>query len=185
MENIATAQPGQIAFFIIGCLVVAVVIIVWLMTGVRHDSEPVTLDPIILAGQLWADILNWRPVPMSSQKGGALSFESNEDRPNSFATTTPATSNNALQSGATNSNELLIGQARALAAMVKAGKIGETEGIKMVFGVSPSSTNPRYQAARGALKDALARLESSAEYRQPDGTTTAATRPVTGRRTHA
>lgn len=83
---------------------------------------------------------------------------SNEDRAFSPATTTPATSNNALQSNATYSNGLLDGQARALAAMVQAGKVGETDGIKIVFGVSPSSTNARYQAARAALKAELERL---------------------------
>lgn len=75
------------------------------------------------------------------------------------ATTTPAISNNGVAMPATDSNDLLLGQARALAAMVKAGKIGETEGIKLIFGVSPSSTNPRYIAARAALKEELAKLE--------------------------
>lgn len=92
----------------------------------------------------------------------------NEDPEFPPATTTPQPATTALQSDATNSNELLLGQARALAAMVKANKIGETEGIKIVFGVSPSSTNPRYQAARAALKAELERLNDPYPYMTPE-----------------
>lgn len=78
------------------------------------------------------------------------------------ATTTAQPATSALQSPAIDRNGLLLeGQARALATMVKAGKIGETEGIKIVFGISPSSTNARYLAARAALKAELDRLSSS------------------------
>lgn len=85
--------------------------------------------------------------------------QSNEFDENSPATTTPQNSNNGIATPATVSNELLLqAKAEALAAMVKAGKIGETEGIKLVFGVAPSSSNPRYQAARAALKTELERL---------------------------
>jgi hypothetical protein len=54
---------------------------------------------------------------------------------------------------------LFAGKSDALAAMVHAGKIGETEGIKIVYGVGPSSTNKTYQAAREMLKARLARLQ--------------------------
>lgn len=54
---------------------------------------------------------------------------------------------------------LFAGKADALAAMVYAGKIGETEGIKLVFGVGPSSTNKTYLTAREMLKARLARLQ--------------------------
>jgi hypothetical protein len=77
---------------------------------------------------------------------------------NSPATTTPQTSNNGIAMPATDSNALLRAKAEALAAMVHAGKIGETEGIRLVFGVAPSSSNPRYLAARAALKEELDRL---------------------------
>jgi hypothetical protein len=84
------------------------------------------------------------------------------------ATTTQQNPQNALQSVTTNSNELLQGQARALAVFVKGGKVGETEGIKMVFGVSPSSSNPRYLAARAALKAELERLNNPYPQRTAD-----------------
>lgn len=58
---------------------------------------------------------------------------------------------------------LFAGKADALAAMVHAGKIGETEGIKLVFGVGPSSTNKTYQAAREMLKARLVRLQPKRE----------------------
>src|SRR5260221_12459979 len=98
-------------------------------------------------------------------------LESNDDPEYSPATTTPATSNNALQSVALSSNDLLLGPARALATMAGAGKVGQTEGIKLVFGVSPSPTNPRYIAARAALKNELPRLESPARFRREDAST--------------
>lgn len=136
---------------------------------------------------VWWDALTFwwderRYGVMSRAAAQSIDQESNEEPAFSSATTTPQNSNNALQSGATSSNELLRGQARVLAAMVKADKVGETEGLKIAFGVSPSSTNPRYIAARAALKLELARLESPAEYRQDDGTTAPASRPVTGQR---
>jgi hypothetical protein len=95
---------------------------------------------------------------MSRDRRAAAAKKSNEEPAFPQSTTTPQSATTALQSDATIANALLRGQARALAAMVKAGKIGETEGIKLVFGVSPSSTNARYQAARSALKAELDRL---------------------------
>lgn len=77
----------------------------------------------------------------------------------------PPRNNNAAmpaQPVAIDNNErnalLLAGRADALAALVHAGKVGETEGIKIVFGASPSSTNKTYQTARELLKARLARL---------------------------
>jgi len=55
---------------------------------------------------------------------------------------------------------LLVAKAQALAALVHAKKIGQTEGIKLVFGVSPSSSNKVYLAARDALQAELSRLEN-------------------------
>lgn len=95
--------------------------------------------------------------------------EEDETADNSIATTTPQNSNNRVATPQNASNDLLLqAKAEALAAMVKAGKIGETDGIKMVFGVSPSSSNPRYQAARAALKAELAKLERFHPARTPD-----------------
>lgn len=74
--------------------------------------------------------------------------------------TNPQHNNNRIATPATDSNALLFQQRAAdLALVVKAGKMGETEGIKLFFGVSPSSSNPRYLAARAALKDELAKLD--------------------------
>lgn len=67
--------------------------------------------------------------------------------------------NNGIVMDTTEYNALLFAaKADALAAMVHAGKVGETEGIKIVFGVGPSSTNKTYQTAREMLKARLARL---------------------------
>jgi hypothetical protein len=102
------------------------------------------------------------------------------------ATTTDPQNNNGIATPNPpqgEGNELLLrGRAEALAAMVKAEKIGETEGLKIVFKVSPSSTNPRYQVARSLLKEELARLEPGPQYRPVEvapGPTTI-TRPKNG-----
>lgn len=55
---------------------------------------------------------------------------------------------------------LLTAKAQALATLVHAKKVGQTEGIKLVFGVSPSSSNKTYLAARDTLQAELARLAS-------------------------
>lgn len=74
------------------------------------------------------------------------------------------------------SNTLLFrGQAIALAKMVKAGRVGETNGLHDVFDVKPSSTSPRYQAAREALKAELARLDPPARPTPIAGRVTRAT----------
>lgn len=73
---------------------------------------------------------------------------------------TPQNTGNVIAMSATDRNTfLLVAKAEALAALVKAGKVGETEGIKIVYGLSPSGSNPRYVAARDALKEALIKLE--------------------------
>lgn len=101
---------------------------------------------------------------MESRAGEDEDEESNENLENAQATTNVALATTALQSDATYSKGLLDGQARALAVAVKAGKWGETEGIKAVFGVSPSSTNQRYIAARAALKAELEKLNNPYPY---------------------
>lgn len=65
MENIATAEPWKIAFFLIGCMVMLVVIAVWLFTG-NKEAEPVSLDPVGSVKYLWSSLLHWRPTAMSS-----------------------------------------------------------------------------------------------------------------------
>jgi hypothetical protein len=56
-------------------------------------------------------------------------------------------------------DSLLVARMDALAALVIAGKIGETEGIKLIEGVSPSSKNKQYLAARDALHAAMRRRQ--------------------------
>lgn len=82
------------------------------------------------------------------------------DTSNMVAATTTATPTNPIATPQPDSNALLLrNKAEALAALVHAGKVGETEGIKLVFGCAPSSSNPRYLAARAALKEELAKLQ--------------------------
>lgn len=137
-------NPGLDAFWA-GAIFGVLLAIYFFVTHVREDGGP----------ERWQ---RWRASwIMSRDRRAARAEKSNDDPAFSVATTTAQVATTALQSGAIGSNELLLGQARALAALVKAGKIGETEGIKIVFGLSPSSTNARYQAARAALKAELER----------------------------
>lgn len=72
--------------------------------------------------------------------------------------TTPATQQQPIAMEQKERNALLLqAKAEALAAMVEAGAITETKGLQIVFGVRPSSTNPRYIEARAALHTELAK----------------------------
>jgi hypothetical protein len=89
--------------------------------------------------------------------------------PIATTTTTPATSNNRIATPQNTSNELLLrAKAETLAAMIHAGKVTQTEGIKLVFGIGPSSTNPRYQAARDATVAAVQRLKAAETTTYPE-----------------
>ena len=69
--------------------------------------------------------------------------------------------NNGIADSTTERNALLfMARADVLAQFVAAGKIGETDGIRIVFGVGPSSTNKTYLAARELLRARLARLQA-------------------------
>lgn len=82
------------------------------------------------------------------------------------ATTTTSTAT-PIATGQNASNDLLLAtKAETLAALVLAGKVTETDGIKIVYGVGPSSSNPRYLAARAALKAALERAQSGPQYQR-------------------
>lgn len=87
------------------------------------------------------------------------------------ATTTPQPESNAIAITETERNALLLrGKADALAALVHAKKVTETEGIKLVFGVGPSGGSKTYQVARMLLKARLAELEAppAESYRELD-----------------
>lgn len=74
-----------------------------------------------------------------------------------------------------NNNVLLLEtRAATLAKLVKAGIVGETKGLQIVFDVKPSSTSTKYQEARDALKAELMKLDP------PPQTT-----PIAGRQTRA
>lgn len=53
------------------------------------------------------------------------------------------------------SNALLQAKAEALAALILAKKVTQTEGIRIVFGLTPSSSSRRYQEAVAAVKTAI------------------------------
>ena len=109
-----------------------------------------------------------RPI-MSHPVGASDRTQPHENPAESTATTIPQDGNNSIAVSETERNALLFaGKAEALAAIVHAGKIGETEGIKIVFGVGPSSTNKTYQAAREMLKARLARLQSPGRTLTPE-----------------
>lgn len=130
---------------------------------------------IVIAGWLWfyvvRPILEDYGVIEPRVMSGDADFE-DADRPlhgdNAPATTTPAISNNRVAITQLDSNLLLQEDARVLAIMVKAGKVGETEGIRLVFSCAPSSSNPKYIAARSALKAELEKLTNPYPQRTPE-----------------
>lgn len=144
----------------------------------------------------WREIADWlrvgvnrfvivRRIDMSS----AGAWEDDENDVVDVTATTATTQQQWIATPQNDSNAVLLQRdAATLAKLVKAGAIGETKGLQIVFGVRPSSTNPRYLAARDALKAELAKLEPGAQFIQQDGTIGPASYPVSGRqpsRTHA
>lgn len=78
------------------------------------------------------------------------------DTPKTQHCATPETRNNGVAMGETERNLLLRqGQAKALAALIEAGKVSETEGLRIVYGVAPGSSIA-YRDVRALLKEAQA-----------------------------
>ena len=119
--------------------------------GVRGSAYQATYD--MSSGEGWED--DNQPVAPALQQNNNVTTTDYNAMPE----------NNAL---------LLQQEAATLAKLVKAGAIGETKGLQIVFGVKPSSTSTKYQEARDALKAELAKLDP------PTRTT-----PIAGRRTRA
>lgn len=156
LDQTQAAQAGEFVMLFVTCCILA----------------------IGLVATLWGKYQDWRYGDMSSPDVDDTAESAVAAAPQQPANAATIDCNAELFS-----NPLLLQTTAAnLAKMVRAGKIGETEGIKLLFGVRPSSTNPRYLAARDALKAELAKLESGARYAQPDGTLGPATYPVSGRK---
>jgi hypothetical protein len=193
MENITTAQPWQVVFFGVGCLVVGVVIWVWLNTGV--DAEPVDFDPATIVKDSFAALLHWRSIAMSSEDEKAR-FAPDEPEP-ARSNEIPLLNGQEPQFSvrSTNANavdlhlnaEEMIAVTRMIEHNKTAVKPSKTNTIQAGFGVSRGG-GEKYQRA-SLIYDALFGVPAPAvngpEFRQPDGTTAPATRPVTGKRTAA
>lgn len=105
---------------------------------------------------------------MSSGYHSDPSAESRQIAQNQQATTTLQPDNNLIAITQNERNDLLQrGRAQALATLVAAKKVTETDGILIVFGVKPSSSSKRYHEARAALRDELAKLQGP-QYRAID-----------------
>lgn len=141
---------------VIGTVAFIAAVAWWLRRGPGHAPSTVTI--------LWRGFW-WRYFPQlmgyltSSREDRESSEEATTD-PETPATTTPENDNNGIAAAMAETNALLFAaKADVLAAMVQAGKVGETEGIKIVFGVGPSSSNKTYLTARELLKARLARMQ--------------------------
>lgn len=64
MENVTT--PGQILFLVALFIAFCVAAWVWLRAGVAKESTPVDFNPVGIIGDMWAGLLNWRPIPVKS-----------------------------------------------------------------------------------------------------------------------
>lgn len=128
----------------------------WLRRGPSHVPSTATI--------LWRGFW-WRYFPclmeyLTSSRGSGEELEEATIGPETPATTTPEDDNNGIAVTTAETNALLFAaRADVLAAMVHAGKVGETEGIRIAFGVGPSSSNKTYLTARELLKARLARMQ--------------------------
>jgi hypothetical protein len=136
-----TPPPGG-AIFVMGLIVLVAVCFILMMVYKLAVYLAVRRAAAMSSGDVWDD---------------DTTDEITDESP---ATTSRQNNNNAIAITQPDRNALLLqAKAEALAALVKAEKVGETEGIKLVFGVNPSSSNPRYIAARAALKEELFKLD--------------------------
>lgn len=130
-------------------------------------------------------------VHMSSavtDRGGDLSPENASDPRSSLVKGNGETAGNSVAIGEMTTNDpfpfpdLFTGLAR----LVLDKKIGETDAIRIAIKVTPGRGD-KYQEARRRLHVAMERECPSDDplFRQPDGSTVPATRPITGSRTHA
>jgi hypothetical protein len=112
---------------------------------------------------LWA--INVLPGKIMSSVRGRRTQDRSVAVDNSLATTSQQNNNNGIATSQPDDNVLLQVRAADLAKMVHAGKIGETEGIRLIFGCAPSSSNPKYITARAALKVELDKLVNPYPHR--------------------
>lgn len=95
---------------------------------------------------------SWAVNRFFTDMSSAGEWEEDENDPPTVAATIATTQQQPIATPATDNNALLLqAKAEALAALVEAGAVTETKGLQLVFNVRPSSTNPRYLAARDAL----------------------------------
>lgn len=151
MEN----MPPEVRALVFGLGAAAVIAIVLLVFGERPGLAAAVRAWIGgSAGAVFAGDRN--DMSSSGAEEAEEADENDEDQP---ATTTTQDDNNVIAITDNERNALLFaGAADALAAMVHAGKVGETDGIWIVYKVKPSSSNKTYQAARTLLKARLERL---------------------------
>jgi len=150
----------------------------------KHVPTPVDIlrwawPGLELAGYLVkrAVCFAWQPlpddVPYLLRRYVEPPAEELEGENNNAVAPTATTSLQTIAKPQNDDNELLLqGKAYALAVLVRARKIGQTEGIYLVFGEKPSSTNGRYLRARALLQEQLEICEN------PFPTLTADGRPV-------
>lgn len=160
MENIATAQPWQIAFFLVACLVVAVVISVWLFTGNDPKVEPVSLHPVDVIGNAWSALLHWRPVDMSSNRARGVANDRVQNRaemPVSSEKINPETAETSQLDAETRNELITLGETRAIARLVASETIGLTEGVKIGAG---AKSGERYQKRTRQIKAEVEKLKA-------------------------
>lgn len=182
MENIATATPGQIAFFIVGCILFGLVFAVWLFSGSKKEDAPtVTLDPVALVGQLWSDILNWRPVHMSSSEDRIPASEASisGNWGGDFSPSIPVW-NTSIHTSDDTSEEL----PRFHRDITEDDELRGLCMVRNKDGKYRHSANKIYEFVGGDRNTVMAKIKeirATPEFRQPDGTVAPASRPITGR----
>lgn len=185
-----TAEPWKVLFFGVGCLVVAVIIGVWLNTGNDPDAAPVSIDPVESVKTLWGALLHWRPSVMSptpARYAHDLAPEPEPWRsqaiplPNGQEPLTPVQNANANAVNLYLNADEITALHRMIEHNKTAAKPSKTNTIQAGFGLSRGG-GEKYQRA-SMIYDALFGTPTPAvsdpQYRQPDGSTAPAARPVT------
>lgn len=149
-----------------------VYLVLWTTTPESTTPPHPTVKPLSLRRPLWSLLLNapldgyvWLMEYLDTVRdGSAFMSHTNANDPHvigvehapATTATTPATMIAIKQN--TSNEDLLIAQVAVLAKLVHAKKIGQTDGIALVFGERASSTNQRYLLIRDLLHKELTRL---------------------------
>lgn len=156
MEHIT--EPWQVVFLGVAGLVFAVVLVVWLRTGIDPDSEPVEFEPRTLVADAWIALLHWRPNMSSHQERdrGYPQVQNRQNSPVSLDEINPETAETPQLDAETRNELITFGENAAIARLVASGAIGLTEGVKIG---AAAKSGEKYQKRTRQIKQEVEKLK--------------------------